>query len=210
LKIVGKWLARVIWPVFVLAWSALLALSALAANLPIGQDIYIRSSDANLYIRASTFFQDNNPTSLGTCRRGDDLENCRWILEPSKQRPGSYYIRLSDTGWYLHTNGGSREGGYTTLHPCPPVNNHGNCQWILEPSKQRPGSYYIRSSDEGLYLHTHGGSAGGYPNRLNACSKLYNYGNCQWLIEARAPSFSAGLVPPLAPPMPTARGSANQ
>jgi hypothetical protein len=159
LKIVGKWRARVIWPVFVLAWSALLAVSALAANLPIGQDIYIRASDANLYMRASTFFQDNKPTSLGTCSRGDDPENCRWILEPSKQRPGSYYIR---------------------------------------------------SSDEGLYLHTHGGSVQGYQNRLHTCSRSYNYGNCQWLIEARAPSFSAGLVPPFAPPAPTARGSANQ
>ena len=45
------------------------------------------------------------------------------------------------------------------------------------------GTYYIKSSDANLFLHTHGGSKGGYKNTLHRCPKGNNYGNCQWQFQ---------------------------
>ena len=45
------------------------------------------------------------------------------------------------------------------------------------------GTYYIKSSDANLFLHTHGGSRGGYKNTLHHCPKGNNHGNCQWQIQ---------------------------
>lgn len=93
------------------------------------------------------------------------------------------YLRVSDASLYLHAYGGSTPGAQETLHACPREANHPNCQWVFEPSPTRPGAWYIRVSDQGLYLHASGGSDPGAKETLHACPKDADHPNCQWIAE---------------------------
>jgi len=94
------------------------------------------------------------------------------------------YIKVSDQNLYLHASGGSNPGAEQTLHSCPKGNNHPNCQWVFEPSPTRKDAYYIKISDQNLYLHASGGSNSGAQQTLHPCPKNNDHANCQWFVEA--------------------------
>ena len=52
----------------------------------------------------------------------------------------------------------------------------------LNPNKIS-GTYYIKSSDADLYLHSSGGSVSGHNNNLHICPKSNNHPNCQWQFQ---------------------------
>ena len=159
--------------------------------------IYLRSAGAQLYLHASGGSRPGAKETLHACPKGNDHGNCQWVLErapapvgttadsvASKLQPGTkLYLKISDQPLYLHAQGGSSAGASETLHPCPKSKNHGNCQWVLEPSPTRVGAWYLRVSDQPLYLHAHGGASPAAQETLHPCPMGSDFPNCQWYFE---------------------------
>jgi len=81
---------------------------------------------------------------------------------------------------------GLQKGGYTipgnlTVNGNLNVNNKTTTKGLS--SGTIDGTYYIKSSDANLYLHTSGGSRSAYHNTLHPCPKRNNHGNCQWQFQ---------------------------
>ncbi len=169
--------------------------------------VYLRSAGASLYLHATGGSNPGAKQTLHPCPKGNNHGNCQWIIEggavavapppppppaPTAEVPAGerVYLKVSDQPLYLHAEGGSTEGALQTLHPCPKGNEHPNCQWIFEPSPTRPGAYYVKVSDQSLYLHASGGSNEGAQQTLHPCPKGNDHANCQWYPEA-SPSRAA-------------------
>lgn len=148
------------------------------------QKVYMKAAGSELYAHAkggST--KAGNWGTLHPCPKSHEYANCMWSFEPSFH-PNAWYIKTSDTPLYLHVaTGRVKHGDVTTLHSCPVVNDHHNCQWVIEPSKTRSGHVYIKSFGSNLYLHAKGGNSGGARLTLHPCHKRNDYSNCQWAIE---------------------------
>jgi hypothetical protein len=144
----------------------------------------VRASDhSRLFVSASEGLQTRSQQALDGCSDPASRGNCEWELIPSSTRPGAYYLKAAGADLYMHARGGSKVGAKVTLHPCPRSNNHGNCQWYIQPSFTRPGAFYIKVSDAELYLHSHGGTRSGAQQTLHPCPRSNNHANCQWVSK---------------------------
>lgn len=151
-------------------------------DIPTHRPVNLRAADNGLAIQATGGVRYGATEALADCPPGADAPHCQWVFEPSPTRPGAFYIRTRDTDLYLHSHGGPIPGAHHTLHRCERERNHIDCQWYLERSLTRPGAFYVRSAGANLYLKTDGGSHAGHLQRLGACSKDEDPGDCQWRL----------------------------
>ena len=147
------------------------------------RNLYIKSSDANLYVHANGGSNEGATETLHPCPKGSNHPNCQWSFEPSPTRSGAFYIKTKGANKYMHVWMGNHNGHKITLNSCPKGNNQANCQWYLEQSPTRSGMYYIRSAATSLYLHSSGGTHTGATQTLDSCPKGNNYSHCQWALQ---------------------------
>jgi len=95
-----------------------------------------------------------------------------------------HYIGAADRCTAVHANGGTAFGNDLTMHACPRSSNYPNCLWILEASPTRPGMYYIKASDQSMYIHAAHGTHATHKLTMHGCPKAADYANCQWALEA--------------------------
>jgi len=97
--------------------------------------------------------------------------------------PGAYYFKVGGASLYMHMSGGSWDGAKQTLYTCPKANNFPNCKWLIQESPTWPGYFYIKASDDDLYMQASGGSEDGGLTKLNQCDKAKDLWYCQWKFE---------------------------
>lgn len=93
---------------------------------------YIRSLGGALYLHAHGGTKNGANLTLHPCPKGNNYPNCQWFIEASKTRDGAFYLRSADGAMYAHSHGGSKSGARNTLHACPKLSNHPNCQWYFD------------------------------------------------------------------------------
>mmetsp|Transcript_27242 Transcript_27242/g.52506 ORF Transcript_27242/g.52506 Transcript_27242/m.52506 type:complete len:642 (-) Transcript_27242:39-1964(-) len=143
----------------------------------------IKVAGAALYMHApGRGYRLGTKNILDDCSATGNSPSCQWVLEPSLNEPGHFYIKVGDgVPLYLLSKGGTGDGKNSELGNCPQQMNLRNCQWILEPSLTTPGYYYIQSSDANLYLRADTLRVS-TPIVTGACKHEFNTG-CQWRFE---------------------------
>lgn len=88
------------------------------------------------------------------------------------------YIKSAGGSLYIH----SEKTCIATLNSCNTDGSRPNCQWKLEPSVH-PNTWYIKASDQPLYLYAKEGVSVGHEMGLHRCWMTRDHSNCQWVVE---------------------------
>lgn len=137
---------------------------------------FIKSSDQDLYMHVWGGNTDGNNVMMHgdedyakRTRCNGPCPNSMFIFEKDLSQPDDvWYIRASDQNLYMHVYGGNQDGNNVVMHgdesyakttrcngPCP------NSMFVLEREPSRPNAWYIRASDQDLYMHVWGGNQDG-------------------------------------------------
>lgn len=120
----------------------------------------------------------------------DGGRDCQWVLVPSAQRDGSYFIRNAAFPAFLQVAGTPVPGAEVTTGSCA-RGAQAHCLWTIEASLTRPDAVYLRSRAAPLYLQLDSRRGDRAVAQLAACPRQADDRDCQFEIGVAADASRA-------------------